>query len=268
MFIPELFTVFLCFAHLTGDADSDFTLEHQQAPQTPQTIETHLLSLSAPPHLAHAVQEICSGVSYTIETTSPAHVQRMLDLHPELAILQDADRLDALGAVGIGRAFTYGGAKARQGGSLQSTIQHFDEKLLRLPDLMKTEEGRRMASQRVERVLIFRRWFEEEDAGLDMAWEATGSGVGVEREANADANMDIDGDAADVAPQQQQLSTNLQRADSPPRRQRIQLQVINGVGYAGVPRDLVPQHLRAPSPQEEEEEDPGRQLMVEMYGMR
>ncbi|MBQ4501177.1 MAG: HD domain-containing protein, partial [Spirochaetales bacterium] len=51
-------------------------------------------------------------------------------------IVQDADRLDALGAVGIARTFAYGGEHGR---SLESTIRHFHEKLLLLKDGMNTE---------------------------------------------------------------------------------------------------------------------------------
>ncbi|MDO7907144.1 HD domain-containing protein [Paenibacillus sp. JX-17] len=76
-------------------------------------------------------------------------------------IVQDADRLDAIGAVGIARAFAYGGAKARplhvpdqdfseldyRAGS-KSTIYHFYEKLLLLKDKMNTDFGRDLAEQR------------------------------------------------------------------------------------------------------------------------
>ena len=79
--------------------------------------------------------------------------------------MQDADRLDALGAVGIGRAFTFGGAGGARGGDrgMRATIDHFEEKLEKLPGLMKTDEGRRMARERGRRVKVFRGWWEEEE---------------------------------------------------------------------------------------------------------
>ncbi len=60
-------------------------------------------------------------------------------------VVQDADRLDALGAVGIARTFAYGG---KEGRGMEDSIRHFHEKLLLLKDLMNTEEGRRLAEER------------------------------------------------------------------------------------------------------------------------
>jgi uncharacterized protein len=83
----------------------------------------------------------------------------------EMQIVQDADRLDAIGAIGIARAFTYGGFKNRvlydpaippvQNHSKESyknttapTINHFYEKLLLLKDMMNTETGKTIAVER------------------------------------------------------------------------------------------------------------------------
>lgn len=67
-------------------------------------------------------------------------------------IAQDADRLDALGAIGIARAFAYGGAHARllvdPTQKASSTLDHFEEKLFRLEGLMNTPEGRAIAHER------------------------------------------------------------------------------------------------------------------------
>ena len=83
----------------------------------------------------------------------------------ELDVVQDADRLDAIGAIGIARAFTYGGYKNRvlydpaipanlnmdkeaYKNTTAPTLNHFYEKLLLLKDLMKTDTGKIMAAQR------------------------------------------------------------------------------------------------------------------------
>ena len=60
-------------------------------------------------------------------------------------IIQDADRLDAIGAVGIARTFAYGGEHGRP---LASSIQHFYDKLLLLRDEMNTDAARQMAVRR------------------------------------------------------------------------------------------------------------------------
>jgi uncharacterized protein len=113
-------------------------------------------------HVAAQVQNICKCVSYSFEQKNPDIVQRTLEEHPELAIVQDADRLDAIGAIGIGRTFTYTGAKGREGG-MERTLQHFYEKLLNIQNMMKTDIGRRMALERTERMKTFLRWWKEED---------------------------------------------------------------------------------------------------------
>jgi uncharacterized protein len=77
----------------------------------------------------------------------------------EIRIVQDADRMDAMGAVGIARTFAYGGAKGR---SLENSLAHFDEKLLRLYDLLSTEEAKRIALPRHRFLQAFYAQFAEE----------------------------------------------------------------------------------------------------------
>jgi uncharacterized protein len=75
---------------------------------------------------------------------------------PVLLILQDADRLDAIGAIGIARAFNYGGFRNnsiyipvnQSTIKVQSTIGHFYDKLLKLKDMMNTHTGQMIAEER------------------------------------------------------------------------------------------------------------------------
>ena len=60
-------------------------------------------------------------------------------------IVQDADRLDAIGAIGIARTFAFGGKHNR---SLDSSIDHFHEKLLLLKDMLNTEKAKELAESR------------------------------------------------------------------------------------------------------------------------
>ncbi|HOK37500.1 MAG: HD domain-containing protein [Bacteroidales bacterium] len=77
----------------------------------------------------------------------------------ELKIIQDADRLDAIGAIGIARAFSYGGFKNRpifcsvnnlysKNPEKNSTIQHFYDKLLLIKNLLNTPEAKQLAEKR------------------------------------------------------------------------------------------------------------------------
>ncbi|HBH05397.1 MAG TPA: phosphohydrolase [Flavobacteriales bacterium] len=103
----------------------------------------------------------------------------------EVAIVQDADRLDALGAIGIARAFAYGGKKNRAlfdpdiypeihlsyeayKISEGHTINHFYEKLLLLEERMHTETGRQIAHQRTIFMKSFLRQFYNE---WGVEWE-------------------------------------------------------------------------------------------------
>ena len=101
----------------------------------------------------------------------------------ELEVLQDADRLDAIGAIGIARAFNYGGFKNRQlhnpevapnpnmtkeeyKKSTGPTINHFYEKLLLLKDKMNTKAGIKLAENRHQYMLDYLAQFDKEWHGL------------------------------------------------------------------------------------------------------
>ncbi len=100
----------------------------------------------------------------------------------ELQIVQDADRLDAIGAIGIARAFNYGGFKGRElynpeivpnlqmskeqyKNSTAPTINHFYEKLLLLKDKMNTKTAQKIATERHEFMHLFLQQFYNEWSG-------------------------------------------------------------------------------------------------------
>ncbi|KAK5133375.1 hypothetical protein LTR08_007809 [Meristemomyces frigidus] len=133
----------------------------QPGENSERMIETLLAKNGCPPRFVAKVALIVEHVSYSSEIKRPQLVKAIVGAHPELAIVQDADRLDAIGAIGIGRTFAYGAAKAPDRG-MQGTIEHFTEKLENIEGMMKTGTGKRMARERTQRLTEFRRWWEEE----------------------------------------------------------------------------------------------------------
>lgn len=85
-----------------------------------------------------SICELINGISF-----SKNRGQKPATLEGQ--IVQDADRLDAIGAIGIARTFAFGGERKRP---LHATVQHFYDKLLLLKDEMNTEEGKSLAEHR------------------------------------------------------------------------------------------------------------------------
>ncbi|GGC54368.1 phosphohydrolase [Pedobacter quisquiliarum] len=132
----------------------------------PRIAGEFMQSLNLAPEIIEHVQQIILNMSYKASlgtVTFHSH---------ELEVVQDADRLDAIGAIGIARAFTYGGFKNRvlydpaipfvenmskeaYKNTTAPTINHFYEKLLLLKDLMKTAAGKAMAQQRHDFMLNY-----------------------------------------------------------------------------------------------------------------
>lgn len=128
-------------------------------------------------------QEVTDHVCHIVEHISfkGARVKSQIKTL-EGQVVQDADRLDALGAIGIARAFAYGGAKGRliykpevkpelhktfraYRNSRGTTINHFYEKLLLLKDLMNTSTGKKLAATRHHLMTEFLKEFYKEWGG-------------------------------------------------------------------------------------------------------
>lgn len=148
--------------------------------ETPRRAKAWLDSFSLDPSITEAVCRIIQNVSFK----GAAVANKMDSL--EGSIVQDADRLDAIGAIGIARAFAYGGYKNRPlydpetspqmhetfeqyKNSNSSTINHFYEKLLLLKDMMNTATAKRLAQQRHEYMEQFLLQFMDEWEGKDVS---------------------------------------------------------------------------------------------------
>lgn len=93
----------------------------------------------------HVPEETAERICQAVNAVSFSRNRDRVPETIEGGIVQDADRLDAIGAVGIARTFAYGGEHGRP---LAASVQHFYDKLLLLKDLMNTETGRKMAEKR------------------------------------------------------------------------------------------------------------------------
>lgn len=99
------------------------------------------------------------------------------ELNDSIKIVQDADRIDALGAIGIARAFAYGGYRGQKiaiskdfdpddYGENQTSVSHFYEKLFKLPETLHTDSAMRIAQKRVHFMQAFLKQMAEEWQGL------------------------------------------------------------------------------------------------------
>jgi uncharacterized protein len=140
----------------------------------PETARNFLQEKEIPEDIIVHVENIINWISF-----KGGNEQQQFN-SPELEVVQDADRLDALGAIGIARTFNYGGFKGRgifdpaippnlnmskeeYKKSTAPTINHFYEKLFLLKDRMNTETGKKLAEERHDFMVkyleqFFREW--------------------------------------------------------------------------------------------------------------
>jgi uncharacterized protein len=122
-----------------------------------------LKSLKVPKEIVDQVAYIVQNISFKGGTNK--HKMKTI----EGMIVQDADRLDALGAIGIARAFAYGGYKKRMiydpKNNSETSIKHFYDKLLWIRDLMNTKTGYKLAGQREKFIKNYLKQFYKEWEG-------------------------------------------------------------------------------------------------------
>jgi uncharacterized protein len=152
-------------------ADSKFNNGDEEL--GPRIATAFLESIAIDSDVIYHVQQIIKNMSFK------ASFGQIDFSSKELNVVQDADRLDAMGAIGIARAFTYGGFKNRvmydpeilpaynqtkeeYKSSTAPTINHFYEKLLLLKDLMKTEAGLKIAQKRHDFMIEYLEHFFDE----------------------------------------------------------------------------------------------------------
>ena len=142
----------------------------------PKIAKDFLAEQDVAPEIIQHVVAIINNISF--KNSLSADTQNKFS-SKELEVIQDADRLDAIGAIGIARAFNYGGFKNRvlydpsiepclhlskeeYKKSNSPTINHFYEKLLLLKDRMNTKTGKKMAEERHRFMLVYLEEFYKE----------------------------------------------------------------------------------------------------------
>ncbi|TCD27726.1 HD domain-containing protein [Pedobacter psychrodurus] len=162
----------VAFAALLHDiADPKFNNGDEEL--GPNMAASFLASIAVNPEVIAHVKLIIQNMSFKNSFDGAGFTSK------EMQIVQDADRLDAIGAIGIARAFTYGGFKNRvlydpailpdehltkesYKNTTAPTINHFYEKLLLLKDLMNTDAGKAIATERHNFMLLYLEHFYKE----------------------------------------------------------------------------------------------------------
>lgn len=134
-------------------------------------IQAFLESIEVPSNDRSEILSIIPQISYSAQTP-------LDQLSIEAKIIQDADRLDALGAIGIARAFAYGGATGQKMASdedfeldhvaqNETSVGHFYDKLFKLPDTLHTSSAKKIANQRIKIMYKFIEIMDKEWKGVD-----------------------------------------------------------------------------------------------------
>jgi len=164
-----------CYLHDLVNLPKDDPERHLASRRSAQDSEPILKKLGYNQDQIRTIQHAIEAHSFS------ANIAPRTD---EARILRDADRLDALGAIGVARNFSVSGALGRSLydpadpfaenrplDDLHFSVDHWKVKLLSLPDDMLTETGKQIAQERIERMIRFLEEFAEEIGGtLPQSW--------------------------------------------------------------------------------------------------
>jgi len=156
--------------------------------ETEDAVRSFLKEQQVDQQIIDKVCYVVANIGFSKQLESGINPLKPHDYMKILAVVQDADRLDAMGAMGVARCLTYGGAKNRilydpsipprnhlnekeYKYGLSTTMNHFYEKLFKLKDMMKTTSGRQIAEHRQKFMENFVKQFELEwnSGDLEMA---------------------------------------------------------------------------------------------------
>ncbi|KAK4389232.1 putative protein YpgQ [Sesamum angolense] len=150
--------------------------KYMRDPSEGKIVEDFLVKEGVDEDIKTRILNIIKGMGFKEEVGG----LKLSTRYPEFGVVQDADRLDAIGAIGIARCFTFGGSRNRvlhdpnikprldlskekyMNKDEQTTVNHFHEKLLKLKELMKTKAGQRRAERRHKFMEEFLEEFYEE----------------------------------------------------------------------------------------------------------
>ncbi len=170
----EVADVWVCtMASLLHDVIDDKLVENEEDAE--REVKLFLDEHGVPTKESELILEIITTISFKGGNGGPVTSK-------EAEIVQDADRLDAIGAIGIARTFAYSGSKGQPiyepGFSVRDTmtvedyrngksnaVHHFYEKLLQLKDRMNTNYGKKLAKQRHQRLETYLENFHSEWEG-------------------------------------------------------------------------------------------------------
>lgn len=170
MFLVDLMVIFheIADAKIVGEGNEDEALAN-----TEKWLQKHQLTAAEIQHILYVV----ANQSYSVSGVGKFKLKTL-----EGRVVQDADRLEALGAIGIARCFIYGGKKGRilhdpalkprriisssQYRKSETTLNHFYEKVLKLKSLMNTATGKKIARGRHRFVQAYLKQFLAEWNGI------------------------------------------------------------------------------------------------------